>query len=199
MPAINAKTYDEEKIIKGVKLILEGIGEDPSRKELIETPNRVAKMYKELFYAVGYADDPIKGKVFEMQNSGMVAECGIVYYSICEHHMLPFFGHASIAYIPDGEVIGLSKLVRVVDFYSRKLQLQERLTREIASAVSRKVKNKGVFVVLSAEHLCVSMRGIKKSSSLTISVASTGAFESDKNLRDEAMTLFQGRPPADRR
>lgn len=184
-------TVDVEKIKHGVKLILEGIGEDISREGLFETPDRMAKMYGELFSAVGREDDPVEPKVFTVQNDGMVAEHGITFYSMCEHHMLPFFGHAAIAYIPDGEVIGLSKLVRIVDFYSRKLQLQERLTDEIARAVSRKVKNKGVHVVLSAEHLCVSMRGIAKPSSVTVSIASTGAFAKDKSLRDEAMALFQ--------
>ncbi|MCL1808277.1 MAG: GTP cyclohydrolase I FolE [Clostridiales bacterium] len=189
---IKTAVKDEEKIRQGVKLILEGIGEDPSREGLLETPCRIAKMCNELFAAVGCCCDPIEAKVFAVQGSGMVAERGISFYSICEHHMLPFFGHASIAYLPDGEVIGLSKLVRIVDFYSRKLQLQERLTDEIAQAVSRKVKNKGVHVALSAEHLCVSMRGIAKTSSTTVSMASTGAFASDKGLRDEAMALFQG-------
>ena len=187
----NSTVKDEAKIRQGITMILEGIGEDTQREGLIETPDRIVKMYGELFAAVGCEDDPIESKVFKIQNGGMVAERGITFYSMCEHHMLPFFGHAAIAYIPDGEVIGLSKLVRIVDFYSRKLQLQERLTHEIAEAVSRKVKNKGVYVVLSAEHLCVSMRGISKPSSVTISIASTGAFTDDKNLRDEAMALFQ--------
>jgi GTP cyclohydrolase I len=188
----NGSIKDEEKIIKGVKLILEGIGEDPGREGLLETPGRIAKMCGELFSAVGYTDDTIEPKVFKIGNNNMVAERGITFYSICEHHMLPFFGQAAVAYIPDGEVIGLSKLSRIVDFYSRKLQLQEHLTEEIAEAVSRKVKNKGVYVVLSAEHLCVSMRGIKRPSAITVSVASTGLFAADKGLRDEAMSLFRG-------
>ena len=181
---------DEEKIRQGVKMILDGIGEDPSREGLLETPDRIGRMYCELFSSIGCEDDPIEPKVFKVQSNGMVAERGITFYSMCEHHMLPFFGHAAIAYIPEGEVIGLSKLARIVDFYARKLQLQERLTDEIARAVSRKVKNKGVFVVLSAEHLCVSMRGVAKPSSVTVSMASTGAFTSSKDLRDEAMALF---------
>ena len=186
---------DESKIRQGIKMILEGIGEDTAREGLLETPDRIVRMYSELFAAVGCADDPIEAKVFHVENNGMVAERGITFYSMCEHHMLPFFGHAAIAYIPDGEVIGLSKLVRIVDFYSRKLQLQERLTEEIAQAVSRKVKNKGVYVVLSAEHLCVSMRGIAKPSSVTKSSAGTGIFAMDKNFRDEAMALFQVTAP----
>jgi GTP cyclohydrolase I len=188
----NTVIRDEEKIKQGVRLILEGIGEDVNRAGLLETPDRIAKMYNELFAAVGCTDDPIESKIFEVQNNNLVVERDITFYSMCEHHMLPFFGRAAIAYIPDGEVIGLSKLVRIVDFYARKLQLQERLTNEIASAVSRKVKNKGVFVILSAEHLCVSMRGISNPSSVTVSMASTGAFLSDKNLRDEATALFRG-------
>ena len=183
---------DAEKIKQGVKLILEGIGEDAGREGLLETPDRVARMYGELFSSVGRAVDSIEAKVFEVGNSGMVAERNIAFYSVCEHHLLPFFGNASIAYLPDGEVIGLSKLARIVDFYARKLQLQERLTDEIAGAVTRKVKNKGVYVVLSAEHLCVSMRGVTKPGAVTVSMTSTGAFAADKQLRDEAMAFFQG-------
>lgn len=186
----NIAIIDGVKIKQGVKMILEGIGEDIFREGLLETPDRIANMYGELFSSVGCEDDTVESKVFKVQNNGMVAEHGIKFYSMCEHHMLPFFGHASIAYIPDGEVIGLSKLIRIVDFYARKLQLQERLTTEIAGAISRKVKNKGVYVVLSAEHLCVSMRGVAKPSSVTVSTASTGAFVKDKNLRDEATALF---------
>ena len=184
--------YDEEKIKQGVKLILEGIGEDTKREGLLETPDRIARMYAELFSSVGCTDDFVDAKVFEAQNNNMVVERNIVFYSMCEHHILPFFGNASIAYIPDGEVIGLSKLARVVEFYARKLQIQERLTAEIASAVSSKVKNKGVYVVLSAEHLCVSMRGITKPGATTVSIAGTGLFTSDKSLRDEAMAIIQG-------
>ena len=183
---------DEQKIKQGVALILEGIGEDVNRQGLLETPDRIARMYGELFSSVGQAEDAIDAKVFDLHSSGIVAERDIAFYSMCEHHMLPFFGRASIAYLPDGEVIGLSKLARIVDFYARKLQLQERLTEEIAAAVSRKVKNKGVFVALSAEHLCVSMRGISKPGATTRSMASTGAFASDKGLRGEAMALFFG-------
>jgi len=187
----NKKMPDEEKIKQGVKLILEGIGEDITREGLLETPARIAKMCGELFCACGCDEDHVEAKVFSVQSGGMVAERDITFYSMCEHHMLPFFGHAHIAYIPDGEVIGLSKLVRIVDFYSRKLQLQERLTNEIAEAVSRKVRNKGVYVILSAEHLCVSMRGIAKPRSVTVSAAGTGAFKDNKDLRDEAMAFFK--------
>ena len=185
-------TIDEEKIKLGIKMILEGIGEDLNREGLLDTPDRVARMCSELFCAVGAVEDPVESVVFKVKNSEMVVERNITFYSMCEHHILPFFGHASIAYIPDGEGIGLSKLVRIVDFCARKLQIQERLTDEIAAAVSRKVKNKGVFVVLSAEHLCVSMRGVAKPSCVTVSTASTGAFTSDKSLRDEAIALFRG-------
>jgi len=187
----NSHAIDSDKIRQGVRMILEGIGEDPAREGLAETPDRIAKMYGELFSAVGCEDDPVMSKVFSAPNDSMVAERGITFYSMCEHHMLPFFGQASIAYVPDGEVIGLSKLVRIVDFYSKKLQLQERLTDEIADAVSCKVKNKGVFVVLSAEHLCVSMRGASKPSSATVTMACRGVFMTDKNFRDEAMALFK--------
>ena len=184
-------TVNEEKIKQGVRMILEGIGEDVGREGLIDTPDRIARMYSKLFSSVGCTDDSIEAKVFAVQNSSIVAERDITFYSMCEHHMLPFFGRASVAYIPDGEVIGLSKLARVVEFYSRKLQLQERLTDEIARAVSRKVKNKGVLVVLSAEHLCVSMRGITKPGSVTVSLSYTGLFKSEKNLRDEALAIIQ--------
>ena len=184
-------SVDEEKIKQGITMILSGIGEDVNREGLRETPDRIGRMFGELFSSIGREDDVIESTVFRAEGGGIVAERGIKFYSMCEHHMLPFFGYASIAYIPDGEVLGLSKLVRIVDFYSRKLQLQERLTDDIARSVSRKVKNKGVYVLLSAEHLCISMRGIAKPAAITVSQASTGVFADDKNLRDEAMALFQ--------
>jgi GTP cyclohydrolase I len=146
---------DEDKVKRGVRLILEGIGEDADREGLLETPDRVARMCAEIFSAVGRDNDPVEAKVFKLRGDNkIVVERDIAFYSMCEHHILPFFGRASIAYIPDGEVLGLSKLVRIEDFYTRKLQQQERLTEEIAYAVSRKDKNKGVYVLFSAEQIC---------------------------------------------
>lgn len=183
--------FDEEKVKQGVRLILEGIGEDVDREGLKETPDRIARMYRKIFSSVGCPNEDLSAKVFEIENNHMVIERNITYYSMCEHHLLPFFGRAAIAYVPDGEVIGLSKLARIVDFCSYKPQLQERLTDDIAHTVSRKVKNKGVFVLLEAEHLCVSMRGVKKPGSSTVTMASTGCFLEDKDKRDEVLSLIR--------
>ena len=183
--------FDEDKIKNGIRMILEGVGEDPDRQGLIETPDRVARMYKEIFSSVGLRDDSIEAKIFRVDNSNIVIERDITFYSMCEHHLLPFYGRAAIAYISNEYVIGLSKLARIVEFYSRKPQLQERLTEEIAAAVSRKVNNKGVFVHVVAEHLCVNMRGVKKPGTSTVSVSKTGDFLVDRDLCNDVVRLIK--------
>ena len=152
---------NQDKIREGVKLLLEGIGEDTKREGLLETPDRIARMYTEIFSGMdGDASVPLS-RVFTSDNSEMVLEKDIVFYSVCEHHMMPFFGKAHVAYIPDGKVVGLSKLARTVEIYAKRLQIQERMTGQIADAVMEYLAPKGVMVVLEAEHMCMTMRGVK--------------------------------------
>ena len=168
---------DKKKIEKAVKDILVAIGEDPSREGLIETPARVAKMYEEIYG--GIKQDPMKElKIFlEEEHDEIVLLKDIALYSVCEHHMVPFIGKAHVAYMPDGNrLTGLSKIARVVDIYSRRLQLQERLTSQIAKTIMSTLKPKGVLVVIEAEHLCMSMRGIKKPGIVTTTSSVLGSF-----------------------
>lgn len=176
---------DDNKIKEGVRLILEGVGEDITREGLIETPDRIARMYHEL--AAGYEDDPAVhlSKRFHAGSSDMVVEKDITFYSFCEHHMLPFFGKAAVAYVPDGEVVGLSKIARTVEVYARRFQLQERLTSQIADAFMKELKPKGVMVLIEAEHMCMSMRGIKKPGAKTVTSVTRGAFEEDEKLQND--------------
>lgn len=171
---------DKDKVKEGVKLILEGIGEDTDREGLCETPGRVARMYEELM--AGYEDNADKhlSTCFHAEKGDMVMEKEIPFYSICEHHLMPFYGKVAVAYISDGEVVGLSKIARTVEVYARRLQLQERMTAEIADAFIRGTSAKGVMVLVEAEHLCMTMRGIKKPGSKTVTTAARGVFaESD--------------------
>ena len=176
---------DDNKIKEGVRLILEGVGEDITREGLIETPDRIARMYHEL--AAGYEDDPAVhlSKRFHAGSSDMVVEKDITFYSFCEHHMLPFFGKAAVAYVPDGEVVGLSKIARTVEVYARRFQLQERLTSQIADAFMKGLKPKGVMVLIEAEHMCMSMRGIKKPGAKTVTSVTRGVFEEDEKLQND--------------
>ncbi|MFH0763162.1 MAG: GTP cyclohydrolase I FolE [Candidatus Omnitrophota bacterium] len=182
---------DKKKIEKAVREILEAIGEDPKRKDLLETPRRVAEMYEEIF--AGIHQDPQKELevVLEQKHHEIVLLKGIPLYSVCEHHLLPFLGRAHIAYIPKkGRVTGLSKLARVVDILSRRPQVQERLTTEIANIIMSKLKPLGVMVVIEAEHLCLSMRGVKKPGALTVTSAVRGIFKENQKTRSEALALI---------
>lgn len=175
---------NQDKIKEGVRLILEGIGEDIDREGLLETPDRIARMYEEL--AGGYTDDAgvhLK-KRFHVDNNDMVMEKDIHFYSFCEHHMLPFYGNAAIAYIPNGEVVGLSKIARTVEVFAKRFQLQERLTAQIADAFMEELKPKGVMVLIQAEHMCMTMRGIKKPGTRTVSVVTRGIFDNNENLQN---------------
>ena len=169
-------------------MILEAIGEDPTREGLAETPQRVAKMYEEL--TAGYHDDEKKhlSKTFDAKSSDIVIEKDIEFSSMCEHHLMPFFGKIAIAYVPDGRVVGLSKLARTLEVFAKRLQLQERLTAQIAEEIMRYLKPKGVFVVCEAEHTCMTCRGIKKAGSATVTVYSAGEFP--EPLREEVMRLL---------
>lgn len=183
---------DIEKIEEGVRLILEGIGEDVEREGLRETPRRVAKMYEEI--CGGLEQDPAEHlKVtFKEGHQDMVLVRDIPLYSLCEHHLAPFFGVAHIAYIPgeSGEILGLSKLARVVDVYARRPQVQERLTSQIADSIVRFLNPLGVIVVIEAEHLCMSMRGVRKPGTTTVTSAVRGSFAADSRTRAEAMALL---------
>ncbi len=175
---------NQDKIKEGVRLILEGIGEDIDREGLLETPDRIARMYEEL--AGGYTDDAgvhLK-KRFHVDNNDMVMEKDIHFYSFCEHHMLPFYGNAAIAYIPNGEVVGLSKIARTVEVFATRFQLQERLTAQIADAFMEELKPKGVMVLVQAEHMCMTMRGIKKPGTKTVSVVTRGVFDDNESLQN---------------
>ncbi|MCL2864435.1 MAG: GTP cyclohydrolase I FolE [Lachnospiraceae bacterium] len=182
---------NQDKIEQGVKLILEGIGEDLTRVGLIETPKRIAKMYEEIFAGMTREPEIYLSKVFDVADNEMVIEKDIVFYSVCEHHLLPFFGRVHIGYIPDGKVVGLSKLARTVEVYARRLQLQERMTGQIAEALAEHLKAKGVIVMAEAEHLCMTMRGIQKSGSRTVSMVSKGEFEQEKELVNRFLQMIK--------
>ena len=186
--------FDEAKIKQAIASIIEAIGEDPAREGLKGTPERVAEMYAELF--VGLGKDPRKElKVdFELGHREMVVIKDIPFYSMCEHHLLPFYGVAHIGYIPndDGRIVGISKLARVVEIIARRPQLQERMTTEIADAIDDGIKPDGVAVVIQAEHLCMIMRGIKKPGSNVITSAIRGAFRRKAASRAEFFSLITG-------
>lgn len=181
---------DQEKIKQGVKLLLEGIGEDPSREGLVDTPDRVARMYEEIFGGMGEKAGDHLSKVFTADNAGIVLERDITFYSTCEHHLMPFYGKAHIAYLPRGKVVGLSKLARTVEVYARRLQIQEQMTGQIADAVMEHLQPEGVMVILEAEHMCMTMRGVKKPGSKTVTVAVRGAFE-DNALQEQVYHMMQ--------
>ncbi len=185
------EVINKEKIQAGVKLLLEGIGEDIHREGLIETPERIARMYEEIFGGM-YEDAATHlSKRFHVKNNEMVIEKDIVFYSTCEHHMLPFYGKAHIGYIPDGEVVGLSKLARIVDVFAKRLQLQEQLTAQIADALMDNLAPKGVIVMVEAEHMCMSMRGIKKPGSQTVTIVTRGEFAKDEALQNKFFQMVK--------
>ena len=182
---------DEEKIQKAVTMILEAIGENPEREGLRETPQRVARMYAEL--TSGYNDSAKThlSKVFTAENAEVVLEKDITFRSLCEHHMLPFFGKVHIAYIPNGKVVGLSKLARVVETFARRLQIQEQMTNQIADAINDELSPKGIFVIIEAEHTCMTMRGIKKIGSKTVTVATRGEFKDNLQMQKNIQELIK--------
>jgi GTP cyclohydrolase I len=183
---------DRKRIESAVKEILKAVGEDLKRPGIKGTPARVARMYEEILG--GTKRDPEKELeiVFEKEHDEIVLLKGIPLYSVCEHHLVPFIGKAHVAYIPKGSrVTGLSKLVRVVDILARRLQVQERLTTDIADCIMKKLKPKGVMVVVEAEHLCMSMRGVKKPGVLTITSAVRGIFRKNQKTRSEALALIK--------
>jgi len=186
---MTSERFDHAKIEQGVGLILDGIGEDPERPGLRETPSRVARMYEEIFAGIDVDAANVVTVVEGADFDEMIMVRDIPLYSVCEHHLLPFVGKAHVAYIPNKsqQITGLSKVARVVDILAKKAQVQERLTTEIAEAIERALSPRGVFVVIEAEHLCMTMRGVKKPGSLTVTSAVRGLFRTDARTRQEAM------------
>ena len=184
---------DKKKIEKAVRDILTAIGEDPGRKDLLDTPQRVAQMYEEIF--AGIDQDPAKELevILDQRHDEIILLKGIPLYSVCEHHLLPFLGRADVAYIPrNGRVTGLSKIARVVDILAKRPQVQERLTTQIADIIMAQLKPRGCMVVIEAEHMCMSMRGVKKPGTLTVTSAVRGIFRENEKTRAEALALMRG-------
>ena len=185
--------FDIQKVEDGVRLILEGIGEDPGRDGLKETPRRVAEMYREVFAGLHEDPEAVVDAVFDVAHDEMIMVRDIQVAAFCEHHLLPFTGKAHVAYIPgdDGRITGLSKLARLVDVLAKKPQVQERLTTQVADVLEAVLKPRGVFVVIEAEHMCMSLRGVKKEGSETVTSAVRGVFRTDPRTRAEAMGLLR--------
>jgi GTP cyclohydrolase I len=187
----------EEEFEQAVTKVLELLGEDPKREGLLQTPSRVAKALK--FLTEGYDQDPkeiLNQALFSTSNDEMVLVRDIEFYSMCEHHMLPIIGRAHVAYIPDGKVVGLSKIPRIVNVYARRLQIQEQMTEQIADAILETIKPKGVAVVVHARHMCMEMRGVQKINSTTVSSALRGLFKSDERTRSEFYNLINTPTPS---
>jgi GTP cyclohydrolase IA len=185
--------FDAAKVEEGVRLILEGIGEDPGREGLKETPRRVADMYREVFSGLHQDPEAVVDVTFDAGHDEIIMVRDITLQSLCEHHLTAIVGRAHVAYIPgkDGRITGLSKLARLVDVLSRRPQVQERLTTEIADVLERALNPRGVFVVIEAEHFCMSMRGVRKPGSETVTSAVRGVFRRDPRTRAEAMSLIR--------
>jgi len=187
----------EEEFEQAVTKVLELLGEDPKREGLLQTPKRVAKALK--FLTEGYDQDPkeiLNQALFSTSNDEMVLVRDIEFYSMCEHHMLPIIGRAHVAYIPDGKVVGLSKIPRIVNVYARRLQIQEQMTEQIADAILETIKPKGVAVVVHARHMCMEMRGVQKINSTTVSSALRGLFKSVERTRNEFYNLINTPTPS---
>ena len=176
---------DQEKVKEAIRLLLEGVGEDTKREGLKDTPDRVARMYAEGLAGMDEDSAVPLSKTFTAGRNEMVLEKDITFYSLCEHHLMPFFGKAHVAYIPDGKVVGFSKIARTVEVYARRLQIQEQMGAQIADAIMKELGAKGVMVMLEAEHTCMTMRGVKKPGSKTVTVVTRGAFAESEALKQE--------------
>ena len=184
---------DRKKLEAAALMILEAVGEDPGREDLRETPRRMADMYGEVLAGIALDPERELEVILDHKHEEIVLLRGIPLYSVCEHHLLPFIGKAHIAYIPKGgRVTGLSRIARVVDILSRRLQVQERLTSQIAAVIMKKLKPLGVMVVIEAEHLCMSMRGISKPGIQTVTSAVRGSFKENEKTRAETLALMKG-------
>ena len=182
---------DKAKVEEAIKMLLEAIGEDVTREGLIETPARIAKMYEEIYGGMDEDAAIHLSKTFEASNNEMVIEKDITFYSTCEHHLLPFYGKVNIAYIPDGKVVGLSKLARCVEVFAKRAQIQEKLTAQIADALMENIMPKGAIVMIEAEHMCMTMRGIKKPGSKTVTIVARGELETNNQLKNEFLQLVK--------
>jgi len=184
------KEVDLSRIQKAVTEILEAVGEDPTREGLRDTPARVARMYAELLEGMRHDPSEHLSSIFHEEYDEIVLLRDVPFYSVCEHHMMPFIGKAHIAYLPNGQVLGVSKLARTVDAFARQLQVQERLTVQIADFLMENLKPKGVAVVLEASHSCMTIRGIKKPGAMMVTSALRGIFKKDPRSRSEVLTLM---------
>ena len=183
---------NKDKIKEAVTLLLEGIGEDIHREGLKDTPDRIARMYEEIFAVLYEKSKAHLSKTFRAGNNEIVLEKDITFYSMCEHHLMPFYGKAHVAYIPDGRVVGLSKLARTVEVYARRLQIQEQMGAQIADALMEELGAKGAMVMIEAEHMCMTMRGIKKPGSKTVTIVTRGIFAEDEKLQNSFYHMLQG-------
>jgi len=186
------QTKPEDTLTEAITTVLKSVGEDPAREGLIGTPSRVARMYGELLN--GYSLDPLEllnGALFDVEHEDMVLITGIEFQSMCEHHMLPFIGEAHVGYLPNQKVVGLSKIPRIVDMYARRLQIQERMTRQIAETITTLVEPLGVAVVVTASHMCSAIRGVRKPKSRMTTRSMTGEFKNDHALRSEFLSHVQ--------
>jgi len=195
IPVMRKHNVNQKKIAEAVRLLLEAIGENPKREGLRETPERVARMYEEMFG--GGEEDPRESlaKQFYEDHHEMVLVKDIPFFSMCEHHLMPFFGKAHVAYIPNGHVVGISKLARVVEAFARRPQVQERMTSQIADMIERELKPQGVAVVCEAVHTCMTMRGVKKPGATVVTSAMRGGFRKRISTRTEVLALIYGKSP----
>lgn len=182
---------DKEKIEQAVRLFLEGIGEDPNREGLLGTPDRVARMCSEIYGGLGQDAGQYLHTTFEAKNNELILEKDIDLYSVCEHHLLPFYGKAHIAYIPDGRVAGLSKLARTIEVFAKRPQIREQLTAQTADALMEHLKPKGVMVVIEAEHMCMTMRGVRKPGTKTLTYVCRGVFENNDELINRVLMMVR--------
>ncbi|MCI0844437.1 MAG: GTP cyclohydrolase I FolE [Chloroflexi bacterium] len=187
------KTVQKQRIKEAVAEILAAIGDDPSREGLLDTPDRVARMYEGLFSGIGVNTEDAIDTVFEAEGNDPVIVNGLVFYSVCEHHLLPFFGEARLGYVPNGKIAGISKLARALDVASHRPQVQERLTADVANAIFNVLQPDGVVVELEAEHLCMAMRGVKKPGTRVLTSATRGEFENYPSGREGLLALMHSR------